>query len=235
MPTNHPEDRVRIKNIIDPKGDDRRTVVLHRMRKEKFIDANGQERQRDVPYEEEVDWNYDEGFLFFWGGKPYVLKKGETRSYPRFLAEHAMSHMIQHILNDKHDSTKRLTPNGIYMFDQNILNNESLKKQLRQEIFVGVEEYYEAGDEDLDRILNKEFGGDLDSMIEKPEVNKEDVILKEEEQDDKKLEIKQPKVRTKSNNADLEKIRDEYDAYGFEWNETESVDELKTRLIKLQG
>lgn len=234
MPQHNPEDRVRVRNIVAPEGDDIQTLWITRFRKEKSIDANAQEVVKEFPYQKEIEWNYADGFLFFWGGKAYVLKRDEERTYSRFLADHCAKHMIDYILNKRYIATKRMKDDGTPQYDNNILQNEVLKNQIRNQIIVGVEEWFEGGDEDLDTLLAKKFGGDVDSMV-KDRVNHDDMELEgidQGEEDEIIKEIEKPKPVQPSSDPELQAIREEADGYGITYGDKESKESIKNRILK---
>lgn len=231
MPQHNPEDRVRVRNIVAPEADDIQTLWITRYRKDRQIDANGQQVTKEFPYEKEIEWNFKDGFLFFWGGKAYVLKRGEERTYSRFLAEHCAKHMVDYVLNKKYLTTKRMGDDGTPRYDQNILNNEILKKKIRSEIIVGVEEWFEGQDDDFDTMLANKFGGDAESLMTE-KVNKEDFQLPEEEQDEviKNIPSKEPIKPT--TDSELQKMRDEADALALEYSQTDTAETIKKMIVK---
>lgn len=238
MPQHHPEDRVRVKNIVSSPEDDIQTFYINRVRKERVVDVNGIPSTRDFPYEQEILWNFKKGFFFIWGGKPYVLAPGQEKTYPRFLANHCAKQQVQYILNKRHQATKQVLPTGIIMYDQNILKNKVLAKQLTDQVIVGVEEWYEGAEDDFDAIVNKEFGGDIDSYMTDEPTNKEDFTLPEVddyEEITKEEEAKVKKPIPRSSNKDLQTLRDECDASGVEWEEGDNVDQLKGKLVKMMA
>ena len=234
MPQHHPEDRVRVKNIVSNATDDVQTFFLTRQKKVQSLGADGQPKTTEVPYEREIDWNFKDGFFFMWGGKAYVMRPGEEKTYPRFLANHCVKQQIQYILNDRHQKSKRVLETGVIMYDRNILNNQVLKKQLANEIIVGVEEWYEGTDDDFDAILNKKFGGDIESYLnDDAPTNKEDFELKEiDDYETKPLEVPELKERKATTDKTLQKLRDEADAFSVQWNEGDTADQIKEKVMK---
>ena len=233
MPQHNPEDRVRVKNIVTPDADDIQTMWTTRQRKVKGLDANGNETTKEVPYELEFEWNFAKGFLFFWGGKAYTLGRDAEKEYPRFLADHCIKGMVDYILTAKHLKSKRTTESGLDIYDKNILGNEVEKKRLRNLAMLGVSSWYDGEDEDFDALLNKQFGGDVDSMIAKK--NNEDFELPTEDDEPIKVKLKQPEVEKtipQSKDVELQKLRDECSATSVDFTEGDTVSSLKAKLLK---
>lgn len=236
MPQHHPEDRVRVRNIINPDHDDIQTFFLTRYQKIQSLDINGQPRTVEIPYEKEVQWNFKDGFFFMYGGKAYMLNPGQEKTLPRFLANHCVKNQITHILNERYLKSKKELENGTVVYDRNILNNQILKKQLANEIIVGVESWFEGNDSDFDTIINKKYGGDIDSYIDNdPSLNKEDVEISLNDEEDMPLELKPTKERKIVSDSDLQKLRDECDINAIEWTEADTIKTLKDRLTKMMA
>jgi len=45
----------------------------------------------------------DKDFVGQWDGVPYPIKAGETKQFPKFLAEHLAKHLVDRILIDKNE------------------------------------------------------------------------------------------------------------------------------------
>lgn len=234
MPTHNPEDRVRVKNIVSTTEDDHQTFYLARLRKIPFLDANGNMRDKEVPYDQEISWNFKDGFFFLWGGRAYMLKPNEVKSYPRFLANQCAKEQVQYLINKQHAASKRVTSDGITLYGTNILNNKTLKDQIKRQVFIGVESYYEQDDSDFDSVVNKQFGGNAEEFM-RESVDPEDYELPTEEQEIPvpiKTEVT-PKATT--SNLDLQKLRDECDANTIEWSENDTIVMLKNRIKDMMG
>lgn len=71
----------------------------------------------------------DEDFVFEYdrsrGNYPYLIRAGEVKRFPRFLAEHALKHLIDKILNKRKEKT----------------NNEMIRKSLASQIVIGEETF----------------------------------------------------------------------------------------------
>jgi hypothetical protein len=69
----------------------------------------------------------DEDFMFEYnaseGNPPYVIPAGDVARFPQFLAEHALKHLIDKILNKREQKT----------------NNEPLRMELANQIIIGEE------------------------------------------------------------------------------------------------
>ena len=50
-----------------------------------------------------------ENFSFAYNKRPYQIAAGEVRRFPKFLAEHCMKHLIDHLLNKKEIQTNHPT------------------------------------------------------------------------------------------------------------------------------
>lgn len=232
MPQHNPEDRVRVKNILNVEDDDIRTFWITRYRKEEIVDANGNKGTRDIPYDKEIEWNFKDGFFFLWGGRPYVLPPNSEKVYLRFLAEHCAKHMVDHIMNNELLATRRLDADGIPHYSNGILNNEVKRKKLMNEVIVGVEEWYNGGDEDFDAILSKQFGGDAEGMM-KEVVDKRDVEIGTEfDQTDTMGKKAERKPITPTSNPELQSARDEADLYAIEYTDKDTVDSIKAKVLK---
>jgi len=102
----------------------------------------------------------DEDFTFEYdrssGNLPYIIPAGEIRRYPRFLARHAVKHLIDKILTDRKQKT----------------NNQPLRNELASQIIIDEESFRSEGEQneaeklkaqvdelnkpsEIDRILNK--------------------------------------------------------------------------------
>lgn len=234
MPQHNPEDRVRVRNIVEPEGDDIRTFWITRLRKEKVRDLNGNEAVRSVPYEEEIEWNFKDGFFWAWGGKYYSMKPGEERTMDRFMADHCAKHMVDHILAKRLKATRRMVA-GVPEYDNGILTDEVEKKKIRNRIIVGVEEWYEANDEDFDTILNRKYGGNFDELAKISENNdsREIGFVEEVQQDDMPSVPKKPaKAKAATDDPELSRMRAEADTLAIDWSESDDASSIKARILK---
>lgn len=231
MPEHNPEDRVFVKNIIELNEDDIQTFWVTRYKKMAQVDANGQVVNKDIPYEKEIEWNFKDGFFFFWGGKVYTLKPGEQKTYYRFLAEHCAKHMVDYLINREYQASKKMGEDGIPRYNKNILNNEIVKKKLWNKIILGVEEWYGGGEDDFDTLLAKQFGGDFEE-IAKETVSGEDTELPEVDQSTREAEKPVKRSVPPTDDTELAKIRDEADLIGIEYTDSDTVASLKARIIK---
>lgn len=233
MPTANPDDRVRIKNIVEPDGTVQ-TFWITRYKKQMKLDHQGNAKPIEVPYEDEIEWEFKNGFFFLWGGKAYVMKPGETKEYPRFLANHCMKEQIQYILNKRYDASKRVMENGIVTHEKGILTNQLMKKELEKQIMVEVVEYVDGIEDDFDAILGKKYGGDYESYLnQESEVDKRDVEIEvPDDLADLKKPSETPKERKATDDAALQLLRDECEVMGIEWSDTDTVNQLKARIKK---
>lgn len=232
MPEHNPEDRVFIKNVIKLEEDDIKTFWITRYKKVSFVNANGLADSREITEEKEIEWNFKDGFFFAWGGKHYVIKPGESMSYPRYLADHCVKHMIDYILNTRYLATKRTGEDGTPRYDTNILQNDVLRKKLRNEIFQGVEEWYSGSGDDFDTILNKKYGGDFVSASkESVNMDSQDYEMPEIEQDSPISAIKESVIPPTSD-PQLQNIREEADLNNVTYTERDTVSSIKAKIIK---
>lgn len=65
-----------------------------------------------------------------WAGKPYSIKAGETKTYPRFLASHLAKHLITKILGKKDVKTLRNIPMRNELFEKIIGELGEFQEQL---------------------------------------------------------------------------------------------------------
>jgi hypothetical protein len=228
-----PEDRVKIKNIIETNGKDVATFWRTVYRKEGVKDLNGGVSVRETASEQEFEWDFAKGFFFSWGNEYYVIRPGEEKVYPRFLAEHAVDHMVQYMLNKEYQATRRSLESGLVAYDNNILNNEAKKKAYRNRIIVGVEEYRGASNDSFEQILAKEFGGNFDEVAE-PQINKEDVLITKDEVEQWTPPVPQkPKdVIPPTDNPELKAMREEADINDVEYTASDSAAIIKSKILK---
>ena len=88
-------------------------------------------------FDELENYSHRDYFQFRWNKQPFRLKPGETRRFPRYLAEHFAKHLANHILIKRQDKTKNL----------NLLGNDVERKKLLNEIIISVENYYHQDEE----------------------------------------------------------------------------------------
>jgi hypothetical protein len=238
MPEHNPEDRVRVKNLvndilredgIDPSYV--QTFWITRMRKVSGFDANANPTTREVPEEKEIEWDFSRGFFFFWGGKAYTIRPGETKAYYRWMAEHCVGHMVQYILNRKYQSTKRMDPDGTPRYDNNILSNQVLRKTLVNRLVEGVEEWFGGSEDDFDTMLARQFGGDAESAIVE-RTDAFDTELPEVSQDEPLAAPRPSEAVPATSDPELAKAREEADANGIAYKATDSATTVKAKIIK---
>ena len=231
-----PEDRVRIKNIIKTDGDDIATFWRKVYRKEGVLDLNGGAAVREVASEQEFEWNFAKGFFFSWGSEYYVIRPGEEKVYPRFLADHAVKHMVQYMLNKEYQATRKNMESGLVSYNNNILNNEAKKKAYRNQIIVGVEEYRGASNDSFEQILAREFGGNFDEVAS-PQISHEDTLITKDdiEQYTPPAPVKPKDIIPPTDNPELARMREEADANGVDYTASDSAQVIKNRIIKAMG
>jgi len=106
----------------------------------------------------------DEDFIFEFdrsrGNYPYTIKAGAVARFPRFLADHALKHLIDKLLNKQHIKT----------------NNEAARANLRDKIFVGEEVFQQGPQESEAERLKQEVEAlnapsDLDRVLSRAKTN----------------------------------------------------------------
>lgn len=234
----HPEDLVRVRNVVRPEGEDIQTFFLTRKRKERFTDANGQPAMREISYDQEVRWDFRNGFFFMYGGKPYTLRPSEEKSYPRYIADHCAKNQVQWILNDMYRKSRRTNAEGTAIHDQNILKNSLLRDKLLESVYVGVDNWFEANDDDFDTLLSKQYGSELDDFGELSPVSRQDVVIGQEvdmsEGAPVDLVPKHAGVK-RSDDPEVQGLRDELDINQVPWDPSDSAKRLKEKLVKALG
>jgi len=98
-------------------------------------------RDSDIVTLQNID---DEDFMFEYnaseGNAPYVIAAGEVARFPRFLAEHALKHLIDKVLNKQEEST----------------GNQTLRLELANQIVVGEEAVHQVAEPtEGERLRNK--------------------------------------------------------------------------------
>lgn len=93
-------------------------------------------------------------FTGYNGGEPYVLRAGETREFPKFLAEHLAKHLLDRILQERHNV-------------KNTIQDTPLRRQLLYKILT----WKEQADLELDKEAN-DRRRQIDSQEEVRSLNK---------------------------------------------------------------
>jgi len=137
MPKPHEQDYIRVRNIAI--NDDSIETDIVRVPRT-LIDSEGRET---AGYYEEIEdsWDNSKGFRVRWGGKPHIIKPGESKAMPRFLAEHWADKLADHML--------------LRMGKK--LNDKVARKQLLNKILEEVESFYEEDTRDEGDILSAEM------------------------------------------------------------------------------
>lgn len=94
MPRPHEQDLIKVRNIAV--NDSSTEVDIVRV-PHTLYDELGKETAGYYEEQEEV-WDHRKGFRVKWGGKPHIIKPGESKVYPRFLAEHFANKLADHVL-----------------------------------------------------------------------------------------------------------------------------------------
>ena len=71
--------------------------------------------------QEDEGFNHKDCFRVNWGGKPYSITPGESKRFPRFLAEHYAKHLANHIYDiseDKSRSRQEIIDESIVKVDE---------------------------------------------------------------------------------------------------------------------
>jgi len=121
------------------------------------------------------------------GNYPYTIKAGSIARFPRFLADHALKHLIDKLLNKQKIKT----------------NNEAARANLRDKIFIGEEVFQQGPNESEAERLKREVDSlnqpsDLDRVLSRAKTNAPEpdegklpiIDEKIEGIEDKKLEVK---------------------------------------------
>lgn len=238
MPQHNPEDRVRVKNIVDTKGeDDFQTFWITRYVKVPALNERGEPTNKEVPEQKRIEWNFKKGFFFGWGQKFYSLRPGEEKTYPRFLAEHCAKHMVDYILNKRLLATRTLDENGVPKYKNQIIT-EHEKQKILDEIIVGVEEWHEGNDKDFDTLLNEQYGGDFESEA-REKVDKLDYKIPQDKDfelpevsQDEPTNIEKPAKITPTDDLELQKMREEADAYAIPYTDKDTTESIKAKVLR---
>ena len=153
MPTPNEQDLIRVRNIaVNDHTIESDIVQVPRTLKD--IEGN----ETGVYYENiEQEWDNSKGFRVKWGGKPHVIRPGETKVYPRFLAEHYASKLADHMM----------------MVTGKNLKDKISRRKFMDKIMVEVVSFYEDDDrdegeivfdrvEEVNRTAPKREAGDID-------------------------------------------------------------------------
>lgn len=81
-----------------------------------------------------------EDFTAQWGGQPFIIKNGERKIFPRFVAEHMAKHMADRylLLEEK----RRETEQGGKKLNYSLLNNKDMRTEAVNAILPEVYQYY---------------------------------------------------------------------------------------------
>lgn len=131
------------------------------------------------------------------GNPPYTIPAGQIKRFPRFLAAHALKHLIDKLITKTQKKT----------------NNETLRAELRSQIVVDEETFQEGpiktqADELKEKVDSMNKSSDLEKILEK-----------------KKAEEKISPVKTMDNNNVDETPKQEEKFEGLEGDEVDTTDE----------
>lgn len=123
MPLSNPQDLIVVKNIdtdcSDISSDVVKTTKL-------IVDEEG---NRATEYGEHAEeWSHDEGFRVKWEGQWFNIPPGESKVFPRFLAEHYAKYLADHSL------AKRNKPE----------NSITERPKVLAEILIKIQQYFNA-------------------------------------------------------------------------------------------
>lgn len=231
MPEHNPEDRVRIRNIVELEEDDIQTFKRIRTHKETITGPEGMPVTRERQHDEPFDWNFKDGFFFAWGGQYYWIKTGETKTYYRFLAEHAADTMATYLITREYLATKTVDSDGVPHYKSNILQNAAKREELMNKIIVGVEEWANPDNSDFDQKLARQFGGNFEQEVA-PKINTADFMLNEVDQDNRPVKKVERVQVAPSSDAELQKTREEADLYEIVYTEKDTKEAIKSRILK---
>ena len=147
--------------------------------------------QHDIVSLQNID---DEDFIFEFdssrGNYPYTIKAGTVARFPRFLADLALKHLIDKLLNKQKIKT----------------NNEAARANLRDKIFIGEEVFQQGPQEGEAERLRQEVEAlnapsDLDKVLSRAKTNAPEAELPAVEE---KVEVEQaPVVKAKPTRNEL--------------------------------
>lgn len=133
-PREHQEDTMIVKNILV--GDDHQMedVIPYASARQSIDPSTGAQHfvnQIETNMFENI-WNTKDFFEIRWDGRPHRIKPGETRRMPRYLADHFAKYLIDYILSTREEKEKKT----------GLTKNRLERKQLYDQIIVGVDSYY---------------------------------------------------------------------------------------------
>jgi hypothetical protein len=240
MPQSHTQDILIVKNIDKAPF----KVISDIVQKPHTVfDPAGQ--PISTYYEDIIEeWNTEKGFKVKWGGKSQVIKVGEKKLMPRFLAEHFAKHLADHILQKEAERTgNKAKP----------IDAVSRKKVL-QSIVVGVYSYYLSDDEVDEAMevvnqvetLNKNFkdkdeinGGEYKSELDDLGLEKVDEFDAEEDEttdlppETSTVDVKKAKkgnLNDKDAWPEIDELKEQCEAMGIEVSGKETAEELVGKL-----
>lgn len=143
----------------------------------------------------------DEDFVFRVNGKPYLIRTGETKRFPEFMARLAVKHLVDKMLNKAELPT----------------NHPTKREELANRIIVDVEKYEQPHEETLEEEMDRRVEeankkSDLDAVMERrrgevEKVNLPPIDLPKAVIEPKKQEVKKTvaKPKTEEEFPDLKK------------------------------
>lgn len=122
-----PEDLMMVKNIDLNCSEVTSEIVRKDVSRE---DENG---HRYVAYEEVVEeFSHADYFQVKFNGYPHRIAPGETKVWPRYLAEHYAKHLADHMLQKQEASENKM----------GLVNSKVERPKVLKQIIVGVQQYY---------------------------------------------------------------------------------------------
>lgn len=226
MPKAHEQDMLIVKNIaLDDHTLSRDIKQVPRT----LYDERG-ERATEYELVEEV-WDNSKGFRVKWGGKWHVLKPGEKKLMPRYIAEHWSHHLIDHLMLKANHN----------------LSDKVERARLQRQIIIGVYEFFESEEEEdgvaavreVEEANSKVSARELDGInlgvLDQDEPVMEMATLEDEAPQD--LPPAKPAPRAKSVNLrdpkalpTVEELRVELDGMQIEYAESDSAEQLVAKL-----
>jgi hypothetical protein len=198
--------------------------------REPYRDAEGRtkERENQKPY----TFNHAESFEIRYAGKFFKIKPGETRRFPRFVAELFAKHLADHMLMKMEAETgrKNLVSNPIErpkMIEKIIIDTEYFEIQDENEVDKlanRVEELNEERSVDAGEVVNPLYG----NMKETEDTNVDD-ILKQVKDDET---VSGASGETKYSRPDLMKQCAEL---GIKFDIKDNAETLKNKILAFQG
>lgn len=118
----------------------------------------------------------NEDFDFRVNKEPYTIKAGEIRNFPKFMAELAVKHLIDHLLNKEDTRT----------------NNKVKREALASRIVIGENKYERPAEKSLrEKVDEMNQPSDLEKILARQEVDEETLIPPPAIEDIEEVEVEE--------------------------------------------